>query len=364
MQQEDTTVQPGIVLDEKFIKHLETAYKFEEFVSATAPVTWTEKLRSQWRRFPIYNQDGSGSCVAQTMRKLMHILRKLLNGEELDFSASDIYRRRVNRPAGGMGGDDVFRIAREGVALNSSMPSDNMNDTQMDNVLTSFVSDQEREKYKIDGWLVLPVKDIETLASVIQHTGKGVMIWTFWNHDEWLDVPVIKRSIDLYAQSTSRHSTAGVDFTLLGQSNMPENPELWGKKAIIMDESWDKVATALDGQRVLTEDFLKVRHFYAAYPINFKMAQQPDPNKPHYTFNVNRVLKYIPGGVVRYGDKDIIALQNVLKYEGLFPLNVESTGYFGTYTKSALAKWQTKHFLKPDGIAGKNTFTKLNQLYS
>lgn len=360
---EDKTFQPGIVLDEKFIKHIESAYKFDEFVTAAAPVSWTEKERSAWRRFPIYNQDGSGSCVAQTMRKLLHILWKQRTGEELDFSASDIYQRRVNKPSGGMGGDDVFRIAREGVALNSSMPSDNMNDTQMDSVAVTQQALLERSRYKVDAWMMLPIRDIETLASTIQQTGKGVMIWTFWNHDEWLDVPVIKRSMDLYAQSTSRHSTAGVDLTLIGASNMPNNPELWGKKAIIMDESWDKVATALDGQRLLTEDFLKVRNFYAAYPISFKLIDQQTP-KPKHWFNTSRILKYRPLLPVVKGDKDVIALQDILKFEGLFPINVDSTGYFGTYTKTALAKWQAKHFLKPDGIAGIKTLTKLNQLYA
>lgn len=359
-------IESGIRLDASFEKHLASAYRLEEFVDieGKATVNWIAKPRSDWRKFPIFNQNGSGSCVAQTMRKLVGILYQLTTGNWVDLSASHIYQRRVNKPYGGMGGDDVFKIAQAGITLNSLAPSDNMNDSMMDAVKVNDEAVEVGKKYAIKNWLLLPIGDIETLASTMQVTKKGVMMWTFWNHDEWLDVPVIKRQINLYAESTSRHSTAAVDYTLCDQSNMPNNPETWGKKCIIMDESWDKVATALEGQRIITEDFLKIRNFYLAYPINFKFEQGEDPTKPKHTFPTNRILKYRPGVLVTYGDPDVTALQNILKYEGLFPINLKSTGYFGTYTKSALAKWQKKHGLKDDGIAGKNTLGKLNDIYA
>lgn len=361
---ENVGFENGIKLDASFEKHLASGYRLEEFVDVTAPVTWAVKPRENWRKFQIYNQNGSGSCVAMTMRKLIAILYWLKTNTWIDPSASHIYQRRVNKPDGGMGGDDVFKIAQQGVALNYKALSDNMTNAQMDAVVVSQEAVEEGKQYAIKNWLLLPVGDIDTLASTIETTKKGVMMWTFWNYDEWLDVPVVKRQLNLYAESTSRHSTAAVDFTLCDQSNMPNNPETWGKKCIIMDESWDKTATALDGQRVITEDFFKQRNFYLAYPINFKFEQGVDPNKPKHTFPTNRIMKYRPGVLVTYGDADVIAMQDILKYEGFFPLNLKSTGYFGTYTKTALAKWQKKHGLKDDGIAGKNTLGKMNSIYS
>jgi len=106
--------------------------------------------------------------------------------------------------------------------------------------------------------LVLPVKDIETVASVIQTTGKAVMLWFYFNNSgEWVGVPEIKDP-NLDISQANRHSVAGVDAVMYE-----------GKKAIIIEDSWGSTF-GFHGQRVITEDFFKARNFFAAYPINFK----------------------------------------------------------------------------------------------
>ena len=62
--------QPGANLDTRSEAQKARDWKFEEVVAAANPVNWVEKPQAEWRRFPIYNQDGSGSCVAQTLRKM------------------------------------------------------------------------------------------------------------------------------------------------------------------------------------------------------------------------------------------------------------------------------------------------------
>lgn len=55
---------------------------------------------------------------------------------------------------------------------------------------------------------------------------------------------------------------------------------------------------------------------------------------------------------------DVKQLQDLLKKKGTFRFS-ESTGYFGSITKSAVADFQKKHGLIADGIVGKNTFQAL-----
>ncbi|MFZ2152297.1 MAG: peptidoglycan-binding domain-containing protein [Minisyncoccia bacterium] len=372
--EENKEVYQGAILDTRTQEAKDKDYHFGEIVVSADPVNWIIKPRNEWRKFPIFDQDGGGSCVAQTMAKLLGIMYFLLNGIYVHFSATHIFQRRINKPQSGMGGDDVFRIGSEGVTLEELVPSQGMTDAQMDAVVIPQYKQDVGKIFKIaKNWVILPIKDIETIASVIQKTGKGVMTWTFWNYDEWGPVPKVLRELDLYGVSTSRHSTAQVDFTLIDKTNLPEHPEAWGKKALIMDESWNKSA-GLDGQRVITEDFFKVRNFFAAYPVNFVFEDGqniPDATKPIFTFT--KQLSFIPWDMIKnrpvdivknqYQKEETIQLQNVLKYEGLFAKNIDSTGYFGAVTKKAVMDFQMKYGIEVVGEVGPKTRLKLNKLY-
>src|SRR5690606_36234840 len=110
-----------------------------------------------------------------------------------------------------------------------------------------------------------------------------------------------------------------------------------GKKALIIDDSWG-LAHAMNGQRVITEDFFKYRNWFVGHFMNFAFEDQTeDPiDKPHYNFT--RDLEFSP--IIDYRDSDVRALQEILKYEGCLPSNVESTGYFGAITKESVGKFQ------------------------
>lgn len=347
----------GALIDDRPIEAKLKDIKFEEIVISADPVNWIEKPREQWRKFPIYNQNGSGSCVAQTLAKLLGILYWLKNGVYVHFSATDIYQRRANKPAAGMAGVDAFDIARNGgVTLEVLVPSQEMTDAQMDAVKVEPYKRQVGEIFKVPNYVQLPLRDIDTVASVIEKTGKALMTWYFFDIPEWTEQPTIKNpSLDLYAPSTNRHSVAAVDWTLYK-----------GKKAIIIDDSWGS-SYGLAGQRIITEDFFKARNFFVAYPINFKFdeADQVTP-KPKYQFTKD--LKFSPTFFV---DVDVIALQDILKYEGFFPVNVDSTGYYGSLSSKGVLAWQKKHNIAPINeleelqgrIVGKKTRQALNALY-
>ena len=247
----------------------------KEVVAAAALVNWIEKPQDQWRKFPIFNQNGSGSCVAQTEAKELGIMRWLKDNIYVHFSATHIYQRRENRPGFGMNAVDARSIAAKGVTLEVLAPSQNMSDSQMDTDIVEPYKAQVGEVFKVPNFVsIVPTGSIEAIASTIQATGKGVMVWFYFLADEWTAHPVVLHSgLQLGAADTLRHSVTAVDFTLVN-----------GKKCLIIEDSWG-TSFGLAGQRVIDEDFFIKRNWYSGYLINFKF----DGNvvKPVHTFSID-----------------------------------------------------------------------------
>jgi hypothetical protein len=169
--------------------------------------------------------------------------------------------------------------------------------------------------------------------------------------DEWTSEPEVKHeNLDLRGTNTARHSVAAVDFSLVN-----------GKKALIIDDSWG-TSYGQAGQRVITEDFFKARNFFVAYPMNFAFDEK-QATKPKYTFTAPLLF----GSTL----PEVGELQDIIKYEGLFPSNIESTGYYGSITAEAVMKFQKKYTVADeseiDSLQGKRvgekTIAKLNELY-
>lgn len=349
-------------------------YSFAEIVGLAnaAPVQWFEKQRptgnqyelnsKTWRKFPTRNQDGSGSCVAQTMAKLMGILAYLRFGIFIVFSAGHIFMRRKNRPASGMWADDAYQIAQQGVTLEEFMPSMNKDDSALD---SAYISELHKKMgLAISNYIYLPVGNIEAVASVIQTTKKGVMNWHRFSTSEWKAVPQV-----LVSNPANHHSIAGVDFTLYE-----------GEKAVVIDESWGDTF-GFDGQRVLKESWYKARNTHASYPMDFKFdGNVPTPPavkflKPLVYIELDLKTQEIPAHLVATHEAqkaDVVRLQDVLKKEGLMPSNISSTGLYQELTRKAVKAFQYKHAVAPalelEEVNGKRvgqkTLDKLNALYA
>jgi len=317
--------QTGVILDTRTPEQKSRDYTQREILASAAVVDWKEKDPSKWRKFPIFNQNGSGSCVAQTLAKLLGVLYWLKNGVYVHFSATHIYQRRSNKPAGGMGGDDAFKIAQQGVTLEALVPSQDMSDSQMDAIEIPQYKKDVGAIFKMPKYVSMPIGDIDAIASTIQATQKAVMVWVYFRASEWTDVPRIDGPLDLYHSKTLRHSIAAVDFFMYK-----------GQKALLIDDSWG-IGYGTGGQRVLTEAFFKERNFYAAYPVNFAFEDQEAPSIPKPRFTFTRALKF--------GDThgDVVELQRALRFFGTFPKNADATGYYGAVTAKSLLDWQKKY---------------------
>lgn len=323
----------GILLDERPLEEKAKDWLFEETVSSISPVNWVEKSQKDWRKFPIYDQGQSGSCVAQTMRKIQSIYFHQNSGVFPHLSASHIYQRRANKPQGGMSGHDVFKIAQESVTLEEFAISHRMTDMQMDAVNVVPFMFEVGKVFAIGQYLTV-TPNIDTIASIIQQTGKGVMVWFYFsdglNPREWTNVPMVQHQIGVTGPNTARHSVAAVDFTIYN-----------GKKALIIDDSWG-LNHAMEGQRVITEDFFNARCYFAAHFMNFKFETSDPTNNDPFLQDLEFGMR----------NSEVIRLQDVLKKLGYFPINTESTGFYGGVTVDSVGKFQIAHNIVQKGGSG------------
>lgn len=319
-------------------------FQFKEIVAGAAPVTWTEKPADQIRLFSKRYQDGSMSCVEQSVAKLGEILYFLKTGQKIPFSAA-FYKLRSNFPAPGMIGVDALEMWRkQGIPLEALVGSQNMNDAALDGIEITPAMKDVAAIFKIGNYFqYTPKTDFEAIASTIQFTGKGVMVWFEFSYQEWTEDPFIMPN----TTPSIRHSTVAVDITLRN-----------GKKCLVIEDSvpYNGVST-----RYISEEFFAARNLFAAYPINLQSVPEAIEKPQGVSFNVDMQL----------GDTNdsVKKLQQALQTEGLFPTNVQLTGYFGALTQQAVQKFQVKYGIASPGQAGygrvgPNTRAKLNALFN
>lgn len=327
----------GVLPDDRTPEEKAKDYHISEVVTSNAAVTWETKKPEEVRQFPVQNQGGKSDCVAESRRKLYRIIFWVNRALDLDFSSVELYRRRKNYPAPGMGAYDVMTLCREGgMTLNVLVPSDEKTTEAEANAYVLEPHNVDIAKvFTIPNELVFTPGDLDVPAGTIQKTRKGVMAWYYFTAEEWSrEVPVLIADMaDERDPRALRHSIVLIE------------PAIYqGKKGFWMEDSAHFGGIS---RRFITEEFHRKRNFWMSYPINFQFEKGSvnDSRKP------------------RYVENDVRSLQNCLKWEGLFPNNVESTGVFGPITTKAVKDFQTKYGLEPVGTVGPLTYQKLKTLY-
>lgn len=335
-----TTSQPyiGILPDERTQEDQARDWTFEELVTSPTAVNWIEKKPTDWRSFPIVNQGRSGSCVAQTLAKMINIHFWNETDYYPQVSATHIYQRRANRPSAGMSGHNAFQIAQHGVTLEEFAPSQNLTDAQMDNTKVHSFMEEVGKSFALGQYLEVTNRSIDTVASIIQHTGKGVMVWFYFSDGltprEWTNVPEARHQLPLVGPSTVRHSVVAVDFTIHE-----------GKKALIIEDSWG-LNHAIDGRRIITEDFFNARCYFASHFMNFKFEQP----------SVVKDSPFVTDLELGNSNSEVARLQAILQRMGHFPAGQATTGYYGGITASAVGAFQVAQNITRPGGGGYGRF--------
>ena len=314
-------------------------YNQNEFVAQANPIEWREKSDSDWRSFPVQDQYYTSKCVAFTIAGLAMINYWLKTKEFLLFSPNSIYDYRVNKPSGGMIGDDAFNIWREkGISLEAVCKSNQVQETELITI-TNFAKEVAKG-FKLGSYITISNGDFDRVASTIQTTGKGIMCWFFFTSREWSGkFPQVIDNLDNpYVVEASRHSVRIVDFGLIG-----------GKEYLKVEDS-----AKFGGlkERWISREFFLARNFLIKYPMNFNYE---DPIViPIPTFKFILTLK------MGSQNNEVRELQKYLVKAGFHPNNIAIDDKFGSITRASVIKFQKANGLGTDGIVGKLTRDKLN----
>ena len=297
-----------------------------DIVASINTVNWIAK--PVIRTFPVYNQYQTYMCGANALSKALGIVYSLSYKTYVPFSRSDIYQRRFNRPGAGMALSDMFKIASDGVTLEQLTPKELYTDSDADNLVIENFKRDVGKIFAVNNGVYVRV-NIDDIASVIQTTGKGVIIATFFNSGEWSkQFPNI---VDKYLtkENALRHFVVVTDFTLVD-----------GKKYLVAEDSAHFGGL---NQRYLSEEWVNNRVYDAGYTMNFKF-ENGISGKPSY-------------------DGTIISVQKCLRFEGLFPVNVDYFENFGPTTRIAVGNFQKKYGLTFTQTLNDTTINKLKMLY-
>lgn len=306
-------------------KELAKMPHFEEIVAKANAVDW-KLLDPSKNSYKVRNQAGSSSCVAFTRASIWALMYFLLTGLWIDFSALWPYGNRKNKPDEGMYAQDGLEL---GMLPDDLAPSDNLSEAQMNTFIFSPWLKEIAKKFEMGKPIVLPTKDIEMIASVIQTTGKPVQIFLRFGPGEWFGQFIPKIIANNLAYG---HSVMAYDYGIYD-----------GRKSIVILDSAHSNTDRADGKRIITDTFYNSRNCFAQYWMKFKF-EIGIGDKPSY-------------------NGTIISFQKCARYEGLFPINVDFVENLGPVTREAVVKFQGNHGIETTGNLGPKTKSKLLELY-
>jgi len=324
-------------------------YQHEEFFGySTAPLEWKEMVLPN---YPVRNQDGSGACGPFAASVALGRNSEVENGKYEVLDPAFIYQKRSNKPSPGMNMIELFELmCSVGMPLDTGLSSDNKGDSDLDN--KQFTLEQIQDALKRRGKSFIFIrKDIEAIADVINkgHTPIYIVRCQF---DEWTENPEVlhpemKIGVDRFEVN---HFNPWPAFGLKDGFKKLASLDSWGTKY------------GKNGWRFIDQEFIDERVEAVGYVIDLPNLEKP--NKPTYKFT-----KYLTYGLRE--DKDVVALQDILKYEDCMDKNIPSTGNFLNQTRLGVMKLQRKYKIaseadikQANGACRKQTIAWLNQNYS
>lgn len=336
----------GLLPDTRSESEKAKDWQAEEVHGSLTP-TFREVDDFDWKHYQTRSQNGSGSCVANTIAKMLEIKRQLNNSDSIKFSHAPIYLNRVNKPQSGMVGVDALKLAvKYSSCKEVDMTSENMSDSQLDALKLPANYEDLNNLVAPTNYLVCPL-DFDYVASMVEKEG-AVMIWIDSSYQAWCkDIPVTGGK-----GGGVRHSITVVDAIKLDGVEYLVVEDSWGV--------WKEGKYGSRGQRLITREFFNESVFFTAVLTEFKYDITDTPKLAEFKI------------VMNFGDKfdEVKRLQDFLKTQGVFPSNQESTGFYGNISCKAVYLFQIKNNVAPlselDQLKGKRcgvkTLSKINQL--
>lgn len=318
----------GCLPDTRTIEERAKDYKKDTVMFG--PVNWVPKTFDEIPKFPVRNQDGSGTCVMQTGALICGIENFLEEGKFIEFSV-DLYNFKTTAGAGMVGVEALDLLKKKGLTLEVLIPSMNMGESEIAKLKRSISDDEIAKIFRLKDYWQLPFS-VDNIATTMENgrkniVAKPIMVWFQFPRAEWDSKPQVSSS----NYDIVRHSVTARDYGIVD-----------GKKGIFIQDSWGLHSTTVNGLRFISEDYLKERMIFCAYvndlPNNWQENQSSDT-----------IIKRI----LRIGSKgdDVKELQKLL--------NLSQDGIFGKNTEKAVKIFQTARKLVSDGVVGPQTLIEL-----
>jgi len=298
----------------------------------------------------VQDQGHSSSCMAQALSVCLAINNWREEGKYRRMSPRSVYPYRRNKPDEGMFADDVGNIATErGIVFESLLPSDGMNEEQMNSLSDQLPSFREIGKIYKAGLYIWVPPDIDSLATILSQR-RPALITVRFGSGEWAKTtPVVLDVPTPYGHGIAALPNA---FFLYNK-----------KKSVLIQDSWG-IKTGIDGRRIVSEDWFKKGRVKSALwfeDLQNLTLQNRVLDKPRYKFTRN-----LPLGAT---GSDVAMLQRCLGYlkdaNGyLFPLTQSPTGYYGGITRDAVKRFQALHGIVTTGEVYQITRAELNTIFA
>ena len=303
-------------------------YKADELVSSPASFSLALTSPDLWKIYPSRYQDGSSSCVYQARAKMAGILQEQKHGEFVEYSASD-YNKRSNYGEGSYPIEALDNMRKEGIGLEALEPSQNKSETELAEVKQNEFEKEVAKVSLLDGYYALPPYNFDVFVSTLHATKKPIMFGFYATFKEWdSNIIDIKTENLKLEDAPVRHEVCAT----------PHYGIYEGKEGFTFEDSKGNSGINKKGVHFMTREFFERRNYIPGLvPTSFKTYEDLNvkPEKPYYDFSKN----------LQYGDfgADVVALQDMLKYEGYFPANHSSTGKYYELTSKAVLEWQKAH---------------------
>lgn len=313
-------------------------WSHEELGFSATPFIWKEFNEDGVPQYPIRNQDGSGMCGPFAGSKALGVRAKKRWGKFVNLLPPFIYQLRTNKSSGMWLQQLLEIMCGHGAPLDENLKGDNLNEEQANNFVILKEMFDEAFKYGGGKYAFINPKDVDEIARVIDMGWTPILLLRC-DVSEWTSEPQANPSFDDQHEYTINHFVPAV---YAGRKN--------GVRTIVVDDSWGS-SYGKNGRRDLSDDFILRRVEAVGYVFDLP----EDSAKPKHTF-----FQQLPYGL--RNNTDVVALQNILKYEGCMDKTVPSTGNYLNITAAAVLKMQIKNEIDilPNLIAlqGKNVGPK------